>query len=185
MYFLIVLPIDRQYNVGMDIKPVLLKSLDESQEYLTKALKELTEEDIAWTPKVGSNSIIFIFWHLIRVEDIWINRILLNSEEIYESEGWQELLGTPIKESGFQYDVEKLRSWPIPNMDILQRYAAAIRQKTVAFISSLDGTTLSRVARPGHKYDTVEAILSHLITEIALHVGQIDYLRGMIRGLHT
>ena len=117
---------DCQYNVGMDIKPVLLKSLDESQEYLTKALKELTEEDIAWTPKVESNSIIFIFWHLIRVEDIWINRILLNSKEIYESEGWQELLGTPIKESGFQYDVEKLRSWPMPNMDILQRYTAAI-----------------------------------------------------------
>ena len=176
---------DRQYNVGMDIKPVLLKSLDESQEYLTKAMNELTEEDMAWTPKVGSNSIIFILWHLIRVEDIWINRILLNSKEIYESEGWQELLGTPIKESGFQYNTKKLQSWPIPKLEILQRYAISVRQKTVAFISSLDVADLSRVARPGHKYDTVEAILSHLITEIALHVGQIDYLRGMIRGLQS
>ena len=168
----------------MDIKPVLLKSLDESQEYLIKALEELSEEDITWSPKEGSNSIIFILWHVTRVEDIWINRILLNNKEIYESEGWQGLLGTPIKESGFQYDIEKLRSWPIPNLDALKRYATAVRQKTVAFISSFDSTNLSRVARPGHKYDTVEAILSHLITEITLHVGQIDYLRGMIRGLH-
>ncbi|MFC1980744.1 DinB family protein [Chloroflexota bacterium] len=167
----------------MHIKQVLLKSLDESQEYLTKALKELTKEDIAWTPKVGSNSIIFIFWHLVRVEDIWISRILPNSKEIYESEGWQELLGTPIKESGFQYDLEKLQSWPIPSIDILQRYATVVRHKTVAFISSLDITDLSRVANPGHKYDTVEAIISHLITEIALHIGQIDYIRGLIRGL--
>jgi len=113
----------------MDIKPVLLKSLDESQEYLIKALEELSEEDITWSPKEGSNSIIFILWHVTRVEDIWINRILLNNKEIYESEGWQELLGTPIKESGFQYDIEKLRSWPIPNLDALKRYATAVRQK--------------------------------------------------------
>lgn len=167
----------------MDIKSLLLKSLDESQEYLTKTLTELTEEDMAWSPKVGSNSVIFIFWHLIRVEDIWINRVLLRSKEIYESEGWQEQLGTPAKESGFQYDLEKLQSWPVPNIDTLKRYAAAVRQKTIAFVSSLGDTDLSRVARPDHKYDTVEAILSHLITEIALHAGQIDYLRGMIRGL--
>ena len=174
---------DRQYNVDMDIQPMLLKSLDESQAYLTKALNELAEEDITWSPKVGSNSIIFILWHLARVEDIWINRVLMKSKEIYESEGWQEKLGTPVKESGFQYTTEELQSWPVPQVDILKRYAATVRQKTMAFISALDVRTLSEVARPGHRYDTVEAILSHLITEIALHVGQIDYLRGMIQGL--
>ncbi len=167
----------------MDVKQVLIKSLDESQRYLTKALSELTEEDITWSPKMGSNSIIFILWHLARVEDSWINRVLLKSKEIYESEGWQEQLGTPVKESGFQYTTEELQSWPVPPVDILQRYAAAVRQKTMAFISALDVRTLSEVARPGHRYDTVEAILSHLITEIALHIGQIDYLRGMIQGL--
>jgi len=167
----------------MNITTVLLKSVDESQEYLGKALEELAVEDITWSPKEGSNSIIFIFWHVTRVEDGWINRVLLNSKEIYESEGWQELLDTPIGESGFQYDLEKLRSWPIPDLNALQRYASAVRQQTVAFISSLGTGGLSRVVRPGQKYDTVAAILSHLITEIALHVGQIDYLRGMILGL--
>ena len=167
----------------MDIKQVLINSLDESQAYLTKALSELTEEDITWSPKAGSNSILFILWHLARVEDGWVNRVLLRSQEIYESEGWQEKLGTPAKESGFQYTAEQLQSWPVPQVDILQRYATAARQETMAFISSLDARKLSEVARPGHKYDTVEAILSHLITEIALHVGQIDYLRGMIQGL--
>ena len=167
----------------MYAKQVLMKSLEESQGYLTKALRELTEEDIAWTPKVGCNSIIFILWHLARVEDIWINRILRKSEGLYESDGWQEQLGTPIKESGFQYTAEQLQSWPVPKMEILQKYARAVRENTIALLSSFDETKLSEVARPGHKYDTVEAILSHLITEIALHVGQIDYLRGMVRGL--
>ena len=167
----------------MDVKQILMKSLEESQEYLTKALRELTEEDIAWTPKVGCNSIIFILWHLARVEDIWINRILRNSKEIYESEGWQEQLGTPVNESGFQYTAKQLQSWPVPKVEIVQRYASSVREKTIALLSSLDTAKLSEVARPGHKYDKVGSILSHLITEIALHVGQIDYLRGMLRGL--
>ena len=183
LYVLIVFVIICYNNDGMDVKQVLIKSLDESQEYLTKALHELSEEDITWSPKVGSNSIIFILWHLALVEDIWINRRLLKSKEIYESEGWQEKLGTPVKESGPQYTTEELQSWPVPQVDILQRYAAAVRQNTVAFISSLDVGRLSEVAPPDHKYGTVEAILSHLITEIALHVGQIDYLRGMIQEL--
>ena len=167
----------------MDLKQVLMKSLEESQEYLTEALKELTEEDLTWSPKAGCNSIIFILWHLARAEDILITSILRNSKEVYESEGWQERLGTPVKESGFQYNTTQLQSWPMPKVEIVQRYASSVREKTIALLSSLDGTKLSEVARPGHKYYTVGSILSHLITEIALHVGQIDYLRGMIRGL--
>ncbi len=179
----IVSPIEHWYNDGMDLKQVLMKSLEESQGYLTEALRELTEEDITWTPKAGCNSSIFILWHRTRVEDIWINRILRNSREVYESEGWQERLGTPVKESGFQYNATQLQSWPVPKVEMVHRYASSVREKTTALLSSLDGTKLSEVARPGHKYDTVGSILSHLITEIALHVGQIDYLRGMIRGL--
>ena len=169
----------------MDVIEVLMKSLEESQEYLEKALKGLTEEEVSWTPKVNCNSIIFIFWHLVRVEDIWISRILQNRKETYESEGWQGQLGTPAKESGFQYTAKELQSWSMPKIELLNKYAASVRAKTIKLLSSITPEKLSEVVRPGHRYETVGAILSHLITEIALHVGQIDYLRGMIRGLQS
>jgi uncharacterized damage-inducible protein DinB len=105
----------------MDLKQVLMKSPEESQGYLAKALRELTEEDMAWTPKTGCNSIIFILWQLARVEDLWINRILRNGKEVYESEGWQEQLDTPVNESGFQFTSRQLQSRLAPEVEILQR----------------------------------------------------------------
>lgn len=169
----------------MDVIEVLMKSLEESQQYLEKALKGLTEEEISWTPKVNCNSIIFIFWHLVRVEDIWISRILQNRKEAYESEGWQGQLGTPAKESGFQYTAKQLQSWPMPKIELLNKYAASVRANTIKLLSSVTPEKLSEVVWPSHRYETVGAILSHLITEIALHVGQIDYLRGTMRGLQS
>ena len=44
---------------------------------------------------------------------------------------------------------------------------------------------LSEVARTDPATDTIGAILGHLITEITLHVGQIGYLRGQLRGLDS
>lgn len=168
----------------MDIKQIFIKSLEESQSYLEKSLNELNSEELKWAPKSDCGSIIFIFWHLARVEDFWINRALKGGNEIYDSDGWQKLLGTPEKESGFRYDEAKLQSWPSPSKETLIEYSAATRKKTLDYLSSLEEKEYLREIRLGDRVNTVMDCLTHLITEIALHVGQIDYLRGMIRGLH-
>ena len=53
-----------------------------------------------------------------------------------------------------QYTVEELQAWPVPKLEVLRQYA-----------------------------DSVGTILGRMSTEIALHVGQIAYLRGIQRGL--
>lgn len=169
----------------MDIKQIYIKSLDESQSYLNKSLNELTQEELNWAPKSDCMSILFIFWHLARVEDFWINKALKSGVEIYESEGWQKLLGTPEKESGVRYDEEKLKSWSKPEKDKVKQYASAARTKTLEYLDSLDEMDYGKEIRLGDRVFTVQDSLTHLITEIALHVGQIDYLRGMIRGLQS
>ena len=167
----------------MDIKQIFIRSLDESQSYLEKSLNELSQDELSWTPKSDCGSIIFIFWHLARVEDFWINRILKGGDEIYESDGWQKLLGTPEKESGVWYDEEKLKSWPVPDKVTLINYASAARKQTLDYLSSLEEKDYLREIHLRDRVNTVTDCLTHLITEIALHVGQIDYLRGIIRGL--
>ncbi|MEE8419356.1 MAG: hypothetical protein V3S02_04520 [Dehalococcoidales bacterium] len=48
----------------------------------------------------------------------------------------------------------------------------------------MDATRLGLgIAGAGTLINTVGAVLAHVITEIALHVGQIAYLRGAQRGL--
>jgi uncharacterized damage-inducible protein DinB len=165
----------------MDAKQLLLRSLEESRGYLDKSLNGLTQEEAAWSPSLECNSIAFILWHTIRVEDFYVNRVIQHEKELYETKNWQEKLGTPVKAYG--YTVEELKAWPVPKLEILREYGDSVRENTVAFLSSLPTERLSEVARPDRSQDSIGAILGHLATEIALHAGQIGYLRGVQRGL--
>ena len=165
----------------MEAKELILNSLEQSQGYLTGAMDGLTQEEFAWSPGAECNSIAFILWHTARVEDFFVNRVIQRGKELYEAEGWQEKLGTPVK--AYQYTVEELQAWPVPKLDDLQGYANSVREKTLDFLKSLPAEKLSEVPRPERSPDSIGAILGRISTEIALHAGQIAYLRGVQRGL--
>ena len=167
----------------MEAKELLLSSLKQSQEYLTGALNGLTQEEAAWSPGEECNSIAFILWHTVRVEDYFVQRVIRREEELYEAQGWREKLGTPARESGYEYTVEQLKSWSIPQIEILKGYTDSVRKATLAFLESLAPERLSELARPDRSPDSIGSILTRIVTEIALHVGQIAYLRGVQRGL--
>ncbi|MFC2032062.1 DinB family protein [Chloroflexota bacterium] len=169
----------------MEAKEVIVRSLEESQGRLTKALDGLTQEEIASSPKEECNSIAFILWHMTRAEDMWINSAIRHQSEVYEVEGWRTKLGTPMKDTGGKYTRRQLQAWPVPDLENLRGYSEAVRDKTNVFLESIDDNKLSEVARTDPSTDTVGAILGHLITEIAMHVGQIDYLHGLHRGLDS
>ena len=166
----------------METKEIILASLNESWGYLTLALDGLTEEEITWTPVPHSNSLAFILWHVARAEDDWVNGTIKRSSTIYEIEGWRDRLSTP-EDGGTGYTEEQLRSWPTPKLEDLRGYAQAVHEKTLTLLDSITPEELLEVPQPEHLQLTVGAMLAHLITEIALHVGQIDYLRGVHRGL--
>ena len=167
----------------MEAKELILKSLEQSQRFLTNALDGLTQEEAAWSPSPECNSIAFILWHMTRVEDFFVNRIIQRETELYEAEGWREKLGTPAKDSGYEYTVEQLQAWPAPKLETLQGYAISVREKTLAFLKAMPPEKLSEVPRPDRSPDSIGDTLGRISTEIALHVGQICYLRGMQRGL--
>ncbi len=165
----------------MDAKELILKSLEESQGYLTNALDGLTQEEVAWSPGPECNNIAFILWHTARVEDFFVNRVIQREKELHEVEGWQEKLGTPDKVA--RYTVEELQAWPVPKLEVLQEYANSVREKTLAFLKSATPEKLAEVPRPDRSPDSIGASLGRISTEIALHVGQIAYLSGVQRGL--
>ena len=168
----------------MEATEVILRSLEQSQEYMTGALDGLTPEEVAWSPGAECNSIGFILWHVIRVEDFFVNTMFQHENEIYEAEGWRDKMGTPAEGTGARYTVEQLQSWPVPKLADLLAYAKSVRSKTLAFIKSVTPEKLAEtVIRPNRPPETVDQRLGHITTEIAMHTGQIAYLRGIQRGL--
>jgi len=168
----------------MQVNELIFKYVEHSQRYLTEALDGLTQEEAAWKPGAESNSIIFILWHIARVEDYFVNRVIQRKQELYEVEGWRENLGTPASNSGYQYTVEQLGTWPVPQLEVLRGYATSVREKTLAYIDSVTPEKLSEAARPERSSDSIDAILARAFAHIMFHVGQIAYLRGMQRGLN-
>jgi uncharacterized damage-inducible protein DinB len=168
----------------MQLAEAMVKSLEQSQGYLTKALDGLTQEEATWSPAAESNSIAFILWHVTRVEDFFVSRVIQRQVELYEAEGWREKLGTPAKDTGFDYTIEQLRAWPVPKLEIIRGYADSVRKRTLALLNSIAPEKLSELARPDRSPDSIGDILCRIITEIALHVGQIAYIRGIQRGMN-
>lgn len=168
----------------MDAKEVIRQSLEQSQGYLTPALNGLTQEEAAWSPNPESNSIAFILWHMTRVADYHVYRVLQHQEVLYETEGWRERLGTPPKDTGYEYTIEQLRAWPVPELAVLRGYADSVRAKMLAFLDSLTPEKLAEAHHPERSPETIGVVLARISTHIAFHVGQISYLRGVQRGLN-
>ena len=167
----------------MEVIELIQRSLEQSQRYLTNALDGLTQEEANWNPGPECNSIAFIFWHTVRVEDRFINSVIQRENELYEAEGWREKLATPAKETGYQYTLEQLQAWSVPKLEVLRGYANSVREKTLAFLKSIPPEKLSEVPRPDRSPDSIGTTLGLVSTDIAMHVGQIAYLRGVQRGL--
>ncbi len=168
----------------MEATEVIFGSLEKSQDYLMSALDGLTQEEATWRLGAECNSIAFILWHIARLEDYFVNGVFQHEEEIYETENWRDKLGTPAKEVGFRYTAEQLQNWPVPKLEDLLGYAKSVRNKTLSFLKSQTPEKLSEaVVRPNRPPDTVGQRLYLFTTDIAMHVGQIAYLRGAQRGL--
>ena len=159
------------------------RSLEQSQEYLTRALDGLTQKEVSWRSNVECNSIAFILWHIARVEDYYVTRVIQRLPELYEAEGWREKMGTPVKNTGFEYNAEQLKNWPVPELETLKGYADSVRGKTLVFLDSIPAEKLSETYRPERSPDDSGSLLARISTELTMHVGQICYLRGIQRGL--
>jgi uncharacterized damage-inducible protein DinB len=167
----------------MNVVQFIEQSLSENKEYTARAVKGLSSEELAFRPRPDSNCIAFLLWHLARVEDLWINRILRQEKEIYEAEGWYKKFGTPAKDNGFGYDVKTLDAWRAPGLKLLQDYSAAVRVKTMAYLNTLNEKKLDEPRDFGWRKGTVGSALSHLVSEVGEHSGQIGYIRGYMKGI--
>jgi uncharacterized damage-inducible protein DinB len=168
----------------MDYKDIIRMALDEYSEDMARALNGLTPEDRRYQPTPDSNHIDFLVWHIARVEDGWINTYARENRTVWEEGGWAERLGLPVEGGGFGYDAEQIRDFPTFDYGLLDEYAAAVRQATLHFLEASSPAEIGRPKDSGWpELYCIGSALSHLLVEESQHVGQIAYIRGMLRGL--
>ena len=133
-------------------------------------------------------------WHLARVEDTWISIFALGNQDLWVSDLWYEKFGMPKEGIGFRVSLEWLQSFPRFSTKLLDDYRHAVCNQTRLYFEKLDSGGLSYMPRRTPVPEIPETLsnfatwsvgrmLRQVISEINQHLGQVQYLRGVQRGL--
>lgn len=166
----------------MDFRDIVALALEEVRRDLYKALDGLTREELTWQPGPESNPIGFLAWHLARDEDGWIQGFCRQQPQIWVRDGWYKKLGLPERGSGYGYTPEQVRSFPLPDIKLVQAYYDAVRVETLAYLKGMSPGDLWRCPREDRPGYSIANALAHLLVEESLHMGQVGYIRGLKRG---
>ena len=65
-------------------------ALAREQEFLLEAVQDLTSEELVWRATPEANPIGWMLWHMLRVEDMWLQFFTQFQPELWERDGWNE-----------------------------------------------------------------------------------------------
>tara|TARA_B000000437_G_scaffold211836_1_gene183033 strand:+ start:235 stop:747 length:513 start_codon:yes stop_codon:yes gene_type:complete len=158
--------------------------LDEYYEILNKSLDTLTQEELIFRPEIHSNSIVFLVWHMAIVEDWLTNEILLNNEKIWIIDKYYEKFPDLKEKRGYGFSQEELDKFPNMDIEWLINYYDVVRNNTNKLLENITEKDLYLKYEFKSEEVTGYFILGRLITELSQHLGQVSYIRGMLRGLN-
>ncbi|HJN88462.1 MAG: DinB family protein [Dehalococcoidia bacterium] len=165
----------------MTLNEFIEESLGKEHEFLMEAIQDLTPEELAWQAGPEANPIGWILWHMIRVEDMWMQFFIQERPEIWERDGWHLKFGLPTRDVGFGHTPEQVAQFPLLDLPDLNEYGEAVRGGTLEYLGSLGPEDYGRVPRERRPEMSVGAVFRQVVGELFQHQGHISYLKGLLR----
>lgn len=105
---------------------------------------QLSDEQLREAP-AGHTSTVWLLWHLARVEDLIVNRILRERDEVFDREGWRQQLDIDERDVGTGNSDAELRALS-ERVDLraLREYRAAVGHETRAWAADADFAALAQ-----------------------------------------
>ena len=159
---------------------LLLDGYDRIAQSVPDVLDGLGTDGAAWRPDDESNSVGWLVWHLTRVMDDHLAG-LTGDEQVLTSEGYDERLGLdlPVGDTGYGHDADDVAKVRFADLDALAAYHRAVQERAAAYLATV--TDLDRVV--DERWDppvTLGVRLVSVLDDAARHVGQAQYLRGLV-----
>ena len=122
-----------------------------------EVLDGLTEAQMRFIPKGREHSIVWMLWHITRIEDVTQNILLANSPQVFTSGDWQAKLQVDFVNVGNEMtSAESAVLSETINIKALLAYRLAVGKRTRAIARRLDLTKLSECPAP----DRVKRIIA-------------------------
>jgi len=139
--------------------------------YEDDLLNDLDDEGFRRIPKNREHSVVWVVWHLSRVEDVVMNILVADREQVFEKGQWQEKTCSPIKHTcnGTGMAVTASLSKAL-DLKALREYRYAVGRATREIISTLTWEDFICKPEPGQ--------LQRILDEgavLPVGMGTIDY----------
>ena len=163
---------------------LLLYAYDQVQETLRAAIEGLTAEELTRRVRPEANTIAWLAWHLIRVQDDHVSDVA-GTEQAWTAEGWHDRFGLPFppRATGYGFSSEQVAQVRVPSSELLLEYAAAVHARSTAYLRGLSDDDLDAVVDT--RWDppvTLGVRLVSVLSDDLQHAGQAALLRGVITG---
>lgn len=101
-------------------------------------LDNLDEESFRRIPEGQEHSVVWIVWHLSRIEDVTMNLLIAGRDQVFERGDWWKKTRSPIKHTGngTGLDVAKSLSEQV-DLVAMREYRFAVDRSTREIVSSL------------------------------------------------
>lgn len=166
----------------MNAVDLYFDALNRADGILRRALEDLTEEELRLQPAgEGSNPLGWLVWHLTWVRD-FITAGVAGEPPLWETDGWAERFGMESRPARFT--PENVHTFDPKDLETLAGYFEAVAEKTAALVRGLTPEDLDRLlppASPDRPPQSVGSRLGAVLNDNIQHVGQVAYLRGIIR----
>ena len=153
---------------------------------LERALDGLTTDDLNRQPHSDCNSIGWLAWHLTRCQDV-ANADLSGKEQLWLKEKWHAMFNRAADptDTGYGHSSQDVLAFRAPDSKILLKYHYSVLEKTLHYINvKLTEADLEREFQSPTFPDinTVRNMLVGVVSDNLQHVGQIAYVRGLLKG---
>jgi len=170
----------------MDWRDLPIDSFGRITEFLERALKGLSREDLEWQPTPETNSIGWLVWHLTRQQDAQVAS-LMGEQQLWTKEGWHARFNRPKdpRDTGFGNTPEQVAAFKSPEAETLLAYNRAVVERSRQYLRDLTDAELGRELdeKQWTPVPTVGVRLVSVLNDSVLHAGQAAYVRGLRQGL--
>ncbi len=164
----------------MNVSELMIDALGRIPDLVHGAVDGLSDDDLAWRPDPGANTIAWLVWHLTRIEDDHVADVA-GTTQAWE-DGWADrfALPLPVGDHGYGHSpaqVGQVRA----GADLLAGYYDAVSARTATYLAGLGPDDLDLVV--DERWDppvTLGVRLVSVVNEVNQHVGQAAYLRGLL-----
>jgi uncharacterized damage-inducible protein DinB len=162
---------------------LLMYAYDRVQEGLRRALEGLSAEQLNARAGPDANSIAWLAWHLVRVQDDHIAEVA-GGPQVWQEGDWARRFGLDLgtTETGYGWSAEQVAGLRPESADALVDYYDAVADRTDAFLATLTDADLDRVV--DERWDppvTLGVRLVSVADDDLEHVGQAAYVRGVLK----